>query len=473
MRMSQEIIQRAANNFTDYKVIINPSYTRTAHLDLLDKALMEVARYLETGEGIQNLIIEMPPRSGKSLSTSELFPGWVLGRRPDTRIILASYGAALSEMASRRARDYVNSDLYRTIFPGTKPNENLQRAGEWDVIGDGGKTGGMVAVGVGGAVVGKGMDLFIFDDMHKNRIEAENKNTRDTTWGSYTNDFLSRFNNAHRAAQIIMAQRYHTDDVIGRILASPTAHLWRRLRLPALAEKNDILGREIGEPLWPDRMSKKWLLELADRDPYSFASQYQQNPVPRGETLFEADKIEVIPSAPPVLHVVRFWDLAVSTGKRNDFTVGLKLGITQDEEPIVMDVWRGKVTAPEMLDIIASVASRDGTGVPIVLEGEKAGIVQFDYLLNDARLRGYQLEKRAPKGDKATRAAGIATRVKYGKVKAVMGAYLTDFLNEVAMFPFAAHDDQVDALSGGYQFLTENNEVTFDVNSVGQDRFGQ
>src|SRR5690606_1750061 len=102
-----DVAKLAANNFTAYKVVMNKQYERARHVDLLDRVLMEVARYLETGQGIQNLIVELPPRSSKTLSISEMFPGWLKGRRPDTDIILASYGASLAEMASRRARDYV------------------------------------------------------------------------------------------------------------------------------------------------------------------------------------------------------------------------------------------------------------------------------------------------------------------------------------------------------------------------------
>lgn len=462
-----DVAKLAANNFTAYKVVMNKQYQRARHLDLLDRVLMEVARYLETGQGIQNLIVELPPRSGKTLSISEMFPGWLKGRRADTDIILASYGASLAEMASRRARDYVNSAEYKAVFPDTLPDDNLQKAGEWGVVGPNGEKSHMVAVGLGGALTGKGMNLMILDDPIKNRIEAENATIRQQAWDAYTNDLLSRFNTSFRAAQIITAQRYHPDDLIGRVLASSQAKKWHRLRLPAIAEENDPLGREIGEVLWPERYTLEALLEIEERDSYSFASQYQQRPIPRGETMFDATKIITVAEPPPLTGVVRFWDIAVTTKKRNDYTVGLKLGITANEEIIILDVWRGKVRAPDMLDLITRIAHQDGQHVAQVLEGEKAGIMQLDYLLNEPKLRGFTLVTQPIQGDKLTRASGIATRVQYERVAMVKGIWNDAFISEIAVYPASNHDDQVDALSGAYKYLSELGLKTFTVENLG------
>lgn len=469
--MTQDIARQAANNFTSYKVVIHPTYERAPHLDLLDKALMEVARYLETGKGIQRLIIEIPPRSGKTLSVSELFPSWLFGRRPDTEIILASYGATLAETASRRARDYVASDTYRAIFPNTTPQEDLQKAGEWGVVGKNGEKGKMVAVGMDGAVIGKGAHLLIIDDPLKNRMEAENPNIREETWIRYDNDLRSRFNTTKRAAQIVMAQRLHTDDIIGRILRSAEAHTWTRLRLPALAEANDPLGREEGEALWEERYDQKSLLEIRDRDSYAFASQYQQRPIPKGESSIDVREIIIVDTPPKCSQVVRFWDLAVTIKKRSDYTVGFKLGITDQEDIIFLDIIRMKMKAPDMLNMMIQTAKQDGKTCPQILEGERSGISQLDYLLREPSLRGYTLDTQPNNGvDKLARASAIATRIKHGKVKMVRASWNALFLNELQVFPAGANDDQVDAMSGAYNYLTQTDrQIMFTVASVGKD----
>src|SRR5690606_37704743 len=125
--------------------------------------------------------------------------------------------------------------------------EDIARADEWGVTDGKGKKGMMVAVGIGGSVTGKGANLLILDDVHKNRAEVESDVIREGVKTSYTNDLLSRFNDSNKAAQIVMAQRYHTDDIIGWLLDTQPGK-WVHLRLPALAEADDPLGRAEGEP---------------------------------------------------------------------------------------------------------------------------------------------------------------------------------------------------------------------------------
>lgn len=446
----------AANNLTAFKVIINSSYKRTAHLDYLDLALMEVVRYLETGEGIKNLIIEMPPRSGKSLSVSQIAPAWIFGRRPDTNIIIGSYSSSLAELHSRLVRNYIDTNVFREVFPGVKLQEDLQRAEEFGIIDTSGRTGGMVAVGIGGSVVGKGAHLILIDDPLKNRAEAESETLRNRAWNSITNDFMSRFNDANRAAMIMMMQRYHTDDPIGRILNSSESKNWKRLSLPALAEENDLLGRSQGDPLWSDRFNREHLLSLQrTMGTYAFAAQYQQRPIPRGEATFNTDKVTIFDTEPVYTStVVRFYDLASTKNNRSDYTVGLKLVIAPGEIPVVLDIFRARLTPTQLNGVIKENARKDGKSVHIVLEGEKAGIIHLDFLLNDPELRGYTVTKQPIKGDKPTRATAIATRNEHNKFGIVRAHWNAAFLDEMSVFPVGGHDDQIDALSGAYQYLS-------------------
>lgn len=446
----------AANNLTAFKIIINPTYRRARHLDYLDLVLMEVVRYLETGEGIKNLIIEMPPRSGKSLSVSQINPAWIFGRRPDTNIIIGSYSSSLAELHSRYVRNYIDNNIFREVFPGVRLQEDLQKAEEFGIVDNTGRAGGMVAVGIGGSVVGKGAHLIIIDDPLKNRAEAESPAYREKAWNSITNDFMSRFNESGRAAVIMMMQRYHTDDPIGRVLASSEGKKWKRLRLPALAEENDVLGRPVNAPLWPERHDKEYLLSLKNTmGSYAFAAQYQQNPIPRGEATFNIDKLVFFDEKPKATSVVvRFWDLASTKNNRSDYTVGLKLLIAEGEMPVVLDVYRDQLLPSQLNDTIKRVAYQDGKDTHIVLEGEKAGIIHLDFLLNDPDLRGFTITKQAIKGDKPTRATAVATRNEHGKLGLMRGPWNAEFLDEMSVFPVGGYDDQIDALSGAYEYLS-------------------
>jgi len=169
--------------------------------------------------------------------------------------------------------------------------------------------------------------------------------------------------------------------------------------------------------------------------------------------LFDATKIEVVDYVPECTQVVRFYDLAVTAKKTSDYTVGLKLGITADERPVILDVYRAQRELPDVQEAIVQNAQMDGVSVPFRLEAEKAGIVQLQFLLRDPRMRSFTLDAKAPEGDKYTRAAPVAARVNAGRVLMVKAAWNRALLDEIAVFPQGEHDDQVDALSGAYGML--------------------
>jgi len=154
-------------------------YVHAAHLDLLDRKLEDVTRYVESGgrEGIGRLIISMPPRHGKTMTTSRLFPAWFLGRNPHKRVMLVSYGQSLANKNSRAARNFVRAPVYRELFPSVHLAEDSAAVMEWEIGGTAGE-GGVTALGVDGASTGKGAHVLLIDDPHKGRKEAESKTMR-------------------------------------------------------------------------------------------------------------------------------------------------------------------------------------------------------------------------------------------------------------------------------------------------------
>lgn len=186
-----------------------------------------------------------------------------------------------------------------------------------------------------------------------------------------------------------------------------------------------------------------------------FRQEYQAEFLENIGGLFDATKIEIVDYVPECKQVVRFYDLAVTAKKTSDYTVGLKLGITADERPVILDVWRGQRELPDVQEAIVQNAQMDSTSVPLRLEAEKAGIVQLQFLLRDPRMRSFVIDAKAPEGDKFTRAAPIAARVNAGRVLMVRAAWNRALLDELAVFPQGEHDDQVDALSGAYSMVAD------------------
>jgi predicted phage terminase large subunit-like protein len=442
--------ERSRVDLTTFKHILYPEYRRNPHLDLLDKYLMLCSEYVRTrgAIGINRLIIEMPPRHGKTLTTSRLFPAWHLGRNPNHRVMLISYGASLAYRNSRATRNLVRSDYYKPIFPNVALADDSTARNAWNIAEF---EGGVDAMGIGGDPTGKGAHILIIDDPVKNRAEAESEVYRERNWDAFTSDLYSRLEPF--GVIIIMATRWHTDDLTGRALDMADEG-WVRLRLPAFAETDDALGREVGQALWEHRYDATRLQEIRGAiGEYDFASLYQQKPMPSRGGLFDTGKIDVIDHTPDCKQMVRFYDLAVTVKKHSDYTAGAKIGITKDEDIIILHMYRVQKTMPDVEKDIAQNATLDGKSTRIRLEAEKAGIVQLDYLLRRSDMHGYTLDAKAPQGDKYTRAQPFASRVNAGKVKMVKGAWNRALLDELAVFPMGAHDDQVDALSGAYEMV--------------------
>lgn len=437
-------------SFTDFKKLLWPEYEHAAHQAAIDKVLSQVSEYiLSNGQrGIKRAMIFMPPRHGKSKSVSHYYPAWMLGQKPNLRIIMGSYGASLAHRNSKFVRNLIESPDYAALYPDTKLSGDTKAKNEWDTT----KGGGVIAVGVDGAVTGSGGKLIILDDIVKNRAEAESEVKRLHTVDWYTNDLLTRLEEPN-GAMIIMLTRWHMADLAGYLLESE-ADEWHVLSLPALAVENDPLGREVGEALWPSVYGKEFLEHRRERQgEYAFSSLYQQNPMPSKAGLFDVSKIKLIDSAPTKLERVRFYDLAVTAKKHSDYTVGVLLGIDDHENIYILHVYRVQKTPVYVEQDIVDNAMLDGRDVRIRLEAEKAGIVQLDYLLKRNELRGFRLDAKAPDGDKYTRAQPIASRVNAEKVFMLRGEWNRAFLDELAVFPMGAHDDQVDALSGAYDAL--------------------
>lgn len=441
-------------NFTDFKRAIYKRYLHAPHLQKIDEALTAVERYVATGgkEGIGHLIIEMPPRHGKTVTTSRLFPAWVLGEHPDWRMMLVSYAADLAEKNSRAARNLIRSKSYQELYPNTKLASDSAAVHAWDIAE---REGGVDAIGIGGGAAGKGAHILVIDDVVKDRAQAESQVYRDKIWDSYTDDLYTRLEPG--GAVVVMMTRWHADDLIGRLLKREPEK-WTRLRLPAIAEANDGLNRQPGEALWKERFPIEILLRLASTlGEYSFASLYQQNPLPAGTGLFKREKFKVVSplAVPPLVKTVRFYDLAVTKKKTSDYTVGVKMGKTKDEYYYILHIWREQTTPTVVHKAIVQNAQIDGADVLIRLEAEKAGIVSLDYLLEDPDMARYTIDAVPPEGDKYTRSLPFAARVDAERVFIVDGTWNEPFLDEVCAFPKGAKDDQVDGCSGAYDMLAE------------------
>jgi predicted phage terminase large subunit-like protein len=435
------------SNLVDWaSLVLEPNGQSPAlHQRFLLKQLEAVGR----GE-IDRLMVLMPPGSAKSTYTSILYPAWWFTQHPNSSVIAASHTKSLAEHFGRQARELVREN---TSHFGYTLHGNKQAAGHWQTS----SRGEYFAAGVRGPLTGHRADLVIIDDPIRSHAEADSPLLRERIWNWYRSDVITRLKPKGRI--ILVMTRWHEDDLAGRLLALNAAE-WQVIRLPAVAENHDVLGRAPGAALWPEWEDETALARKRDTvGERTWSTLFQQSPRPIQGSLFRTGCIDIL-DMPPTLsasQVVRAWDLAatVATGGNDaDWTVGVKLGCDDNGRYVVLDVVRLRGSPHEVEDAIAEAARVDGTSIAIGLPEDpgQAGKSQVTYLTG--RLAGHRIASSRETGAKVTRAGPVASQVEGRNVAMVRANWNHAFIEELRDFPFGRKDDQVDALSHAFRMLT-------------------
>lgn len=429
---------------------IRPGAWRYPHLDLLDRYLLNL---VDGTLGTRGLMVYMQPRAGKSDRCSRAFPLWYLRRRRTHRLVLGTYGQDLGEKHSRWIRNTIES----------RPDLGLHLASDSKAVGDWELTtgGGLIARGVGGGVTGRGGQGVVIDDPVKNREEAESQTMRDKAWDWWTDDLSTRLTVVDDCVPwvLLMMTRWHEDDLGGRLEATEPEH-WTVLRLPAIAETDDPLGRPPGGLLMPDRYGEAWIAEQRTRlGTYAFEALYQQRPSPAEGSLFRKANFRywspVDAAEGPLWKVgdryVRpreCWrfvtvDLAASTKTSADWTVAAVWAVTVDGDLLLLDRERQRITEGDHWPMVRRLAERWGTefvGVESRMFGTR--------LVWDAGYAGMPIRELKADADKITRAIPASVRTEQGRAWFPEGAaWLDEWEQELLAFPNGAHDDQVDVFA--------------------------
>jgi predicted phage terminase large subunit-like protein len=396
------------------------------------------------------IIVEMPPRHGKSELVSRWFPVWFLERHPDKRVILASYEADFAGSWGRRVRNAVEehqAELYVQMAGDSSA------AHRWETT-DG---GGMMTAGVGGPITGKGAHALIVDDPVKNAEQAASPVYREKAWEWWQSTAYTRIEPGGCA--ILVMTRWNEDDLAGRIIehSQSGSEPWDVLRLPALAEEDDPLGRAPDAPLWPQRYDADALANIRQTvGSYWWAALYQQRPSPREGGLFKRAWFTLVDAVPVSAQRIRYWDKAATAGD-GDYTAGVLMARTPNGLYYIEDVTRGQWSAGERDAIILQTAQMDASryGLPVVVWSEQEpGSGGKESAQNFRRmLAGYPVYAEPVTGDKAVRAEPLAAQCEAGNVRMLRGAWNSAYLDEMCAFPNGAHDDQVDGSSGAFNKL--------------------
>lgn len=416
---------------------VSPDLTwNWAHLAFVRAQLERVTR----GE-TKRLMLFMPPRHGKSEMVTVRYPVWRMEQDPTLRVVVGAYSQTLANRFSRKSRRLAKERL--DLDPERTAVE------EWETVGG----GTFRAIGVGAGITGQGGHLIIIDDPVKSREEANSQAYRERVWEWYTDDLYTRLE--PNGAMILIMTRWHEDDLAGRILASEDADAWTVVSLPAEAEANDPLGREVGEALCPDRYDEAALGRIHAVLRNSYYALYQQHPTPPEGDMFKRQWFEIVGAAPRQAQRVRYWDKAGSSGK-GDYTVGLLMARDTNNQFYVEDVVRGQWSALERESIIKQTAEMDAAsyGSVTIWQEQEPGSGGLESAQATTRnLAGHVVRTERVTGDKVTRAEPFAAQCEAQNVKIVAAAWNKAYLDELCVFPFGANDDQVDVSSGAFNKL--------------------
>ncbi len=410
------------------------------HLHILD-ALQRVS----DGE-TRRLMLLLPPGSAKSTYASRLFPAWWFARHPGSAVIAASHTAGLSGHFGRGVRGLIDEHATKL---GVRVRADARASGCF-MTDQGGE---YFSIGVHGAVTGRRADLALIDDPVRSVAEAESYSAREHLWNWFGSELVTRLKPGGRI--VLVMTRWHVDDLAGRLVGQQG---WEVVRLPALAEPGDPLGRALGEALWPAWEDRAALLEkqavLGERQ---FSCLFQQAPREQTGRMFDPRRLAAVDAVPAGM-AVRAWDLAAtdeSSGGNPDWSVGLKLVRTDAGAFCIDDVIRFRRGPAAVAAAIRAAAERDGPEVAIGLPQDpgQAGRAQVMYLVQS--LAGYRVTATPETGEKAVRARSVSANLENGLLSMRRAAWNAALLDEIAQFPHGSKDDQVDALSRAFGMFLE------------------
>lgn len=422
------------------------------HLDLLSDRLRQVF------EGkIKRLIINVPPRSLKSISASVAFPAWVLGLNPSQRIICASYGQDLSNKMARDCLSIMQSPWYCRAFP----TEISQRSATADFETT--ARGGRLATSVGGVLTGRGGDIIIIDDPVK-PDEAMSDTSRQNANDWYDNTLYTRLNNKREGAIILIMQRLHLDDMVGHVLEKEP---WTVVSLPAIATEREewtyrtLSGtktkiRQPDELLHESREGKSELDAVQQNvGSYVFSAQYLQNPVPMGGGLIKEEWLhyyEEFELPENFELILQSWDTANKESELADYCVCTTWGIAKDKT-YLLHVLRRRMEYPELKRKVKE--HRAIWKAQKVLIEDKASGTQLIQELKQGDMP--EVEAFKPEGDKLMRMNAQTAVIENGKVRFPKNSpWLASFVTELTSFPKSKFKDQVDSTSQALCWMANN-----------------
>jgi len=428
-----ETQDKSKDSFMEYIRYIWPGFIEGDHHRIIADALTRVAK----GE-LKRLIVNMPPRHTKSEFASIYFPSWIMGLKPDMKIMQTTHTADLSINFGRKVRNLMDSDEYAKLFSNVSLASDSKSAGKWQTN----KGGEYFAAGVGGAIAGRGADLLIIDDPHSEQ-DAMSINLLDSCYEWYTSGPRQRLQ--PNGAIVIVMTRWSTADLTGRLLSRQVesrSDQWEVIELPAIFEDS-------GNVLWPEFWKEEELLSVKASIPVSkWNAQYQQNPTSEEGAIIKRDWWQLWDKddPPPCSYIIQSYDTAFSKKETADYSAITTWGVFKPKEGmgdalILLDAIKGRWDFPE-LKAVAQEQYAEYEPDMVLIEAQASGTP----LTHELRAMGIPVVNYRPSrgNDKMTRVHSVSPVFEAGMVYAPDQGFADEVIEECAAFPFAQNDDYVD-----------------------------
>ena len=399
----------------------------------------------------KRVIINIAPRMGKSEFSSYLFPAFFLGNFPEKKIIMGTHTAGLSEDFGRRVRNLIDDDEYKQLFPSTQIAEDQKAAGKWSTSAG----GQYYAAGVGGALAGRGADLFVIDDPHSEQdVKINSRLAFDTAWSWFQTGPLQRL--MPGGAIIIIMTRWSKLDLTGRLLDyqtnNPDSDQWEVVELPAILNEDTENEKSLWPEQWPLEALKQKKMAL---DPQYWNAQYMQNPVSNNAAIVSRSAWQIWESDEPPRcdYIIQSWDTAYEVKTTSDYSACTTWGIFyKDDERtgqsranvILLDAFKDRMPFPELKQV-ALKHYKEWQPDAFIVEKKAAGAP----LIQELRSMGIPVQETNPSrgNDKIVRLNAVSDLFASGMVWAPDTRWAREVIEEVASFPNGENDDFVDTTS--------------------------
>jgi predicted phage terminase large subunit-like protein len=421
--------------------------------------LQKIAEQLEAVErgDIRRLILTVPPRHGKSLLTSQIFPAHFLGRNPRLKVMLSSHTQMLASDFGRNCRNFMMQPNFKLIFPNVSVSDDSSAKNAFSTN----QGGEAFFMGVGGALLGRGADLAIIDDPVKDAEQADSETYIKKLRDWYRETLYTRQMSGGRI--IIIMQRWRANDLIGWLLDPKEQELvedWKVINFPAIAQEDDPLGREPGEALWPEKYPVEELNKIRTvLGSRSFNGLYQQKPSLTEGAIFKREWFHIeqvdykLLRAPKIMYL----DTAQKEGQANDYSAAT-WGARYKNGIGVLGATKGKFDFPRLIKWTEELSYRNRISA-IVVEDKSSGTSLVQSLKKTSKIPVIAMKFQG-NPDKEERAHAVTPLLESGKVifdKWSPQDTQEDLFSSLLQFPTGSHDDDVDSLVGLLTYLSRAN----------------